>query len=100
MCGGSEAAVAAARSLMEAYAARIVHVGPAGHGQLTKMVNQICIAGVVQGLSEAVHFAKAAGLGPGMVLEGVARGAAQSWRMVNRWPTMTRGEFGFGIEFH
>jgi 3-hydroxyisobutyrate dehydrogenase len=97
MCGGSEAAVAAAQPLMQAYAARIVHVGPAGHGQLTKMVNQICIAGVVQGLSEAVHFAKAAGLDPGKVLEAVSGGAAQSWQMVNRWPTMTRGEFDFGF---
>jgi len=97
MCGGSEAAVAAARPLMQAYAARIVHVGPAGHGQLTKMVNQICIAGVVQGLSEAIHFAKAAGLDGGKVLEAVSGGAAQSWQMVNRWETMQRGEFDFGF---
>ena len=88
MCGGSEAAVAAARPLMPAYAARIVHVGPAGHGQLTKMVNQICIAGVVQGLSEAIHFAKAAGLDADKVFEAVSGGAAQSWQMVNRWQTM------------
>ena len=97
MCGGSEAALAAARPLMESYAARIVHVGPAGHGQLTKMVNQICIAGVVQGLSEAIHFAKAAGLDGDKVLEAVSGGAAQSWQMVNRWQTMQRGEFDFGF---
>lgn len=97
MCGGSDAAIAAARPLMDSYAARIVHVGPAGHGQLTKMVNQICIAGVVQGLSEAIHFAKAAGLDGDKVLEAVSGGAAQSWQMVNRWPTMTRGEFDFGF---
>jgi 3-hydroxyisobutyrate dehydrogenase len=97
MCGGSEMAVAAARPLIETYAARIVHVGPAGHGQLTKMVNQICIAGVVQGLSEAIHFAKAAGLDLDKVFEAVSGGAAQSWQMVNRWPTMTRGEFDFGF---
>jgi 3-hydroxyisobutyrate dehydrogenase len=97
MCGGSEAALAAARPLMESYAARIVHVGPAGHGQLTKMVNQICIAGVVQGLSEAIHFAKAAGLDRDKVFEAVSGGAAQSWQMVNRWPTMERGEFDFGF---
>ena len=97
MCGGSEAAVAAARPLMEAYAARIVHVGPAGHGQLTKMVNQICIAGVVQGLAEAIHFARAAGLDTSKAFEAVSGGAAQSWQMVNRWETMDRGEFDFGF---
>ena len=97
MCGGSSEALAAAEPLMQAYAARIVHVGPAGHGQLTKMVNQICIAGVVQGLAEAVHFAKAAGLDTEKVLEAVSGGAAQSWQMVNRWPTMVRGEFDFGF---
>jgi 3-hydroxyisobutyrate dehydrogenase len=97
MCGGSEEAVAAARPLMEAYSARIVHVGPAGHGQLTKMVNQICIAGVVQGLAEAIHFAKAAGLDTARAFEAVSGGAAQSWQMVNRWETMDRGEFDFGF---
>ncbi len=97
MCGGSEAALAAARPLMQSYAARIVHVGPPGHGQLTKMVNQICIAGVVQGLSEAIHFAKSAGLDGDKVFEAVSGGAAQSWQMVNRWPTMSRGEFDFGF---
>jgi 3-hydroxyisobutyrate dehydrogenase len=97
MCGGAEAAVAAARPLIEAYAARIVHIGPAGHGQLTKMVNQICIAGVVQGLAEAIHFTKAAGLDGDKVLEAVSGGAAQSWQMVNRWSTMDKGEFDFGF---
>jgi 3-hydroxyisobutyrate dehydrogenase len=97
MCGGSAAAVAAAEPLMRAYGARIVHVGPAGHGQLTKMVNQICIAGVVQGLAEAIHFTKAAGLDGDKVLEAVSGGAAQSWQMVNRWPTMAIGEFDFGF---
>ena len=97
MCGGSEAGVAAARPLMECYAARIVHVGPAGHGQLTKMVNQICIAGVVEGLAEAIHFAKAAGLDSDKAFEAVSGGAAQSWQMVNRWATMARGEFDFGF---
>ena len=97
MCGGSDEAIAAAAPLMQAYAARIVHVGPAGHGQLTKMVNQICIAGVVQGLSEAVHFTHKAGLDAGKVLEAVSGGAAMSWQMVNRWPTMDRGEYDFGF---
>jgi 3-hydroxyisobutyrate dehydrogenase len=97
MCGGTDEAIAAATPLMQAYSARIVHVGPAGHGQLTKMVNQICIAGVVQGLSEAVHFTHKAGLDAGKVLEAVSGGAAMSWQMVNRWPTMDRGEFDFGF---
>jgi len=97
MCGGSDAAIARARPLMEAYGARIVHVGPPGHGQLTKMVNQICIAGVVQGLAEAIHFTKAAGLDAGKAFEAVSGGAAQSWQMVNRWSTMEQGEFDFGF---
>ena len=97
MCGGTAAAVAAATPLMQAYAARIVHVGPPGHGQLTKMVNQICSAGVVQGLSEAVHFAHRAGLDAEKVLEAVSGGAAMSWQMVNRWPTMDTGQFDFGF---
>ena len=97
MCGGSATAVAAATPLMQAYAARIVHVGPAGHGQLTKMVNQICIAGVVQGLSEAVHFTHKAGLDADKVVEAISGGAAMSWQMVNRWPTMDKGEFDFGF---
>ena len=97
MCGGSEEAVAAAEPLMNAYAARIVHVGPAGAGQLTKMVNQIAIAGVIEGVSEALHFAKAAGLDTEKVFEAVSGGAAQSWQMVNRWGTMDRGEFDFGF---
>ncbi len=97
MCGGTEEAMAAARPLMEAYAARIVHVGPPGHGQLTKMVNQICIAGVLQGLSEAVHFGHRAGLDMDKAFEAVSGGAAQSWQMVNRWATMDKGEFDFGF---
>jgi 3-hydroxyisobutyrate dehydrogenase len=97
MVGGSDEAVAAARPLIEAYAARIVHVGPDGSGQLTKMVNQIAIAGVVQGVAEALHFAKAAGLDTAKVLEAVSGGAAQSWQMVNRWDTMDAGKFDFGF---
>ena len=97
MCGGTEEAVTAATPLMQAYAARIVHVGPAGAGQLTKMVNQICIAGVVQGLSEAIHFTHKAGLDADKVFEAISGGAAQSWQMVNRWATMDKGEFDFGF---
>ena len=97
MCGGSDAAMAQARPVMEAYAARIVHVGAAGAGQQTKMVNQICIAGVVQGLSEALRFAQASGLDLDKVFEAVSGGAAQSWQMVNRWGTMAKDEFDFGF---
>lgn len=97
MCGGSAEALARARPVMEAYAARIVHVGAAGAGQQTKMVNQICIAGVLQGLSEAVRFAQASALDLDKVLEAISGGAAQSWQMVNRWPTMTKDEFDFGF---
>lgn len=97
MCGGSEAAMAAARSVIRVYAARIVHVGDAGAGQATKAVNQICIAGVLAGLSEGVRFAQAAGLDLDRVLEAVSGGAAQSWQMENRWKTMTENRFDFGF---
>lgn len=97
MCGASEAAFLRARPVMEAYAARIVHVGAPGAGQQTKMVNQICIAGVVQGLSEALRFAQASHLDLDNVFEAISGGAAQSWQMVNRWPTMARDEFDFGF---
>jgi 3-hydroxyisobutyrate dehydrogenase len=97
MCGGSAEALAAAEPLMRAYAARIVHVGGDGSGQLTKMVNQIAIAGVLEGLAEALHFAKASGLDTAKVFEAVSGGAAQSWQMVNRWKTMDEGSFDFGF---
>ncbi|ODU22645.1 MAG: oxidoreductase [Sphingomonas sp. SCN 67-18] len=97
MCGGSEAAMAAASPLMGAYAGRIVHVGGPGAGQTTKMVNQIAIAGTLQGLSEAVRFAQIAGLDMDKALEAVSGGAAQSWQMVNRWGTMAADQFDFGF---
>jgi 3-hydroxyisobutyrate dehydrogenase len=97
MCGGTAEAMAVAEPIMKAYAARIVHVGPDGSGQLTKMVNQIAIAGVLQGLSEALHFTRAAGLDSSKVLEAISGGAAQSWQMVNRWKTMDEGSFDFGF---
>jgi 3-hydroxyisobutyrate dehydrogenase-like beta-hydroxyacid dehydrogenase len=97
MCGADEAILAKAQPVMEAYAKRIVHVGPIGHGQLCKAVNQICIAGVLQGLSEAVNFAERAGLDMEKTLEAVSGGAAQSWQMENRWATMAKGEFEFGF---
>jgi 3-hydroxyisobutyrate dehydrogenase len=97
MCGGTAQAMDRARPVMQAYGARMVHVGEAGAGQATKAVNQICIAGTLAGLSEGVRFAQAAGLDMGKVLEAVSGGAAQSWQMENRWPTMAQGEFDFGF---
>ncbi len=82
---------------MRAYGKAVTLMGPAGSGQLTKMVNQICIAGLVQGLSEAVNFAKAAGLDTDRVLATISKGAAQSWQMENRWKTMAQGKFDFGF---
>jgi 3-hydroxyisobutyrate dehydrogenase len=97
MCGGSEKAMAAARPVIEAYAARIVHIGEAGAGQACKAVNQVCIAGVLAGLSEGVRFAQGSGLDMDKVLEAISGGAAQSWQMDNRWRTMAAGEFDFGF---
>lgn len=97
MCGGTGPAVEAARIVMQSYAARIVHVGVAGAGQTTKMVNQICIAGVLEGLSEALRFAQAADLDLDKVFEAISGGAAQSWQMENRWKTMAQGSFDFGF---
>jgi 3-hydroxyisobutyrate dehydrogenase len=97
MCGGSTEAMAAAKPVLEAYAARIVHVGQAGAGQACKAVNQVCIAGVLAGLSEGVRFAQAAGLDLDKVFEAISGGAAQSWQMDNRWSTMIKSEFDFGF---
>jgi 3-hydroxyisobutyrate dehydrogenase len=97
MCGGTEAAVEAARPIMAAYAKRVVHVGGPGDGQTAKMANQICIAGVLQGLSEAMHFAQCAELDLDTVFDAISGGAAQSWQMDNRWATMAKGEFDFGF---
>ena len=97
MCGGSAAAMNAARPVLEAYGARIVHVGAAGAGQATKAVNQVCIAGVLAGLAEGVRLAEASGLDMDAVLEAISGGAAQSWQMVNRWSTMAEGKFDFGF---
>jgi 3-hydroxyisobutyrate dehydrogenase len=97
MVGGESTAVAVAEPVIAAYAKAIRHMGAAGSGQLTKMANQICIAGVVQGLAEAVAFASRAGLDPTLVYEAISKGAAQSWQMDNRWATMARGEFDFGF---
>ena len=97
MCGGTDAAYGAAEPVMAAYARRIGHMGSAGSGQLTKMVNQLCIAGVLQGLAEGLAFGKAAGLDLRQVVEVISKGAAQSWQMDNRAPTMAKSEFDFGF---
>ena len=97
MCGGDAAAFARAEPLMACYGAKVTHMGDAGAGQLTKMVNQICIAGLVQGLSEALNFGQNAGLDMDKVLGVVSGGAAQSWQMENRGATMVRDEFDFGF---
>jgi len=97
MCGGAPEAFAKAEPVIATYAKAIRLMGGPGSGQLTKMVNQICIAGVVQGLAEGLHFAKRAGLDPQAVYEAISKGAAQSWQMDNRWRTMSEGKFDFGF---
>ena len=97
MVGGDEATYAAAEPVIAAYARMVRRIGPAGDGQLAKMVNQICIAGLVQGLSEGVHFAQKAGLDIPAVMETIGKGAAGSWQMDNRWKTMAAGKFDFGF---
>ncbi len=97
MCGGAEDAFAGASPVIAAYARMCKRLGPAGAGQLTKMVNQICIAGLVQGLSEGLHFANRAGLDIEKVIATISKGAAQSWQMENRYKTMTAGKFDFGF---
>ena len=97
MVGGDLAAYDRAVPVISAYAKAVRRMGEAGSGQLAKMVNQICIAGVVQGLAEAVHFAKNAGLDTDEVLAAISQGAAQSWQMDNRWKTMAEGKFEFGF---
>jgi 3-hydroxyisobutyrate dehydrogenase len=97
MAGGDTGALDTARPAVMAYSKAIQHMGPSGSGQLTKMVNQIAIAGVVQGLAEAVHFARAAGLDTTAAYDAISKGAAQSWQMDNRWKTAAKGEFEFGF---
>jgi len=97
MCGGDEATFAEAKPLAMAFAKAMTLLGPSGSGQLAKMVNQIAIAGLVQGLSEAIAFGQKAGLDMKAVLEVIGKGAAQSWQMDNRGPTMIEGKFDFGF---
>jgi 3-hydroxyisobutyrate dehydrogenase len=97
MVGGDEAPFAAAKPVIESYARAVNLIGPAGSGQLTKMVNQICIGGLIEGLAEALHFAARAGLDVEKVIATISKGAAQSWQMDNRWKTMIEGKFDFGF---
>jgi 3-hydroxyisobutyrate dehydrogenase len=97
MVGGEPAPFAAAEPVIRSFAQAVRLLGPAGSGQLTKMVNQIAIAGVVQGLAEALNFARKAGLDVGAVIDTISKGAAQSWQMENRWKTMNEGKFDFGF---
>ena len=97
MCGGDQATFDRANPVLNVYAKACVRIGDAGAGQLTKMVNQICIAGLVQALSEGLAFAQKAGLDAKLVLEVISKGAAQSWQMENRGNTMVDGKFDFGF---
>ena len=97
MCGGDEATFAKVEPVMRAYSKQITLIGEIGAGQLAKSVNQICIAGVVQGIAEGLHFARKNGLDEAKVIEAISAGAAQSWQMQNRWKTMVEGRFDFGF---
>ena len=97
MCGGEPDAYARAEPVIMSFARACRLLGPVGSGQLTKMINQICIAGLVQALSEGVHFAMKAGLDPLLVLDVISKGAAQSWQMENRGKTMVEDKFDFGF---
>jgi 3-hydroxyisobutyrate dehydrogenase-like beta-hydroxyacid dehydrogenase len=97
MVGGDEEDFRKAEPIIKAYARAVTLIGPSGSGQLTKMVNQICIGGLIQGLAEALHFAKRAHLDIPKVIETISKGAAQSWQMENRWKTMVEGKFDFGF---
>ena len=101
MCGGSDADFSKAQQVISAYARRCQLMGPAGAGQLTKMVNQICLAGLIEALSEGLNFARAAGLDPQAVVDVIGKGAAQSWQMDNRHKTMLAAQYehGFAVEW-
>ena len=97
MCGGSADSFDKAKPIMNHYAKGISHQGEAGAGQLTKMANQIAVAGIIEGLAEALHFAEQAGLNPAQVIEAISQGAAQSWQMDNRASTMIKGQYNHGF---
>ena len=97
MAGGDKDAFNLIKNILEPYTKFIKYMGPSGSGQLTKMVNQICIAGLIQALAEGVNFSKKVGLNTQDVLEVVSKGAAQSWQMENRWETMTQNKYDYGF---
>jgi 3-hydroxyisobutyrate dehydrogenase len=97
MCGGRAKAIEAATPIMQAYSSKIVHIGPTGAGQLTKMVNQVTFAGIIASLSEGMRFAQYENLDLDKVFEAISGGAAASWQMSNRWATMAKDEFDFGF---
>jgi 3-hydroxyisobutyrate dehydrogenase-like beta-hydroxyacid dehydrogenase len=97
MCGGDHAPFDRAKPVIDSFARACTLIGPSGAGQLTKMVNQICIAGLVQGLAEGINFGMKAGLDMEKVIGAISKGAAQSWQMENRWKTMVEGKFEFGF---
>lgn len=101
MCGGTDRDIEQASAIISSYARAITHMGPVGNGQLTKMVNQICVAGLVQALSEGMHFAEQAGLDLQKVIDAISQGAASSWQMVNRHKTMIAAEYehGFAVDW-
>lgn len=101
MCGGTDQDIEQTSAIISSYARAITHMGPVGNGQLTKMVNQICVAGLVQALSEGMHFAEQAGLDVQKVIDAISQGAASSWQMVNRHKTMIAAEYehGFAVDW-
>jgi 3-hydroxyisobutyrate dehydrogenase len=101
MCGGDEPSYDRAKPILKSYAKASTFLGPSGSGQLTKMVNQICLVGLIEGLAEGIHFAKMAGLDLPRVMEAISRGSAQSWQMENHWQPMSAGnyDFGFAVEW-
>ena len=97
MLGGPKKKLLQINNLVESYAKNIVHIGPSGHGQLTKMVNQLCIASLIQGLSEGIALGNKANLNMDKVAQAISGGAAQSWQMDNRFKSMVNGDFDFGF---
>jgi len=97
MAGGDRKAYAACNKIFKSYSKSHKYMGPSGSGQLTKMVNQICIAGLIQALAEGMHFSRRAGLNTTDVMDVISKGAAQSWQMENRWETMLNDEYDFGF---
>ena len=97
MCGANEAVFTRIEPLLKAYGKTITHMGKVGSGQLTKMVNQICVAGLIQGLAEGIHFAQKSGIDVQKALNVISHGAASSWQMVNRYPTMLKNEYNHGF---